>query len=281
MHESRAGARAALLLAVAGLLLLIGVWAGPVGVAVLLVLAAALGAYAWWVSDRMALHALQAYPVGEAQQPVMFRLVRELSTAARLPMPALYVSPTPAPNAFGAGRDRRHAAICCTEGLLARLDERELRAVLGREVAHVRHRDRVAAVAATLAGTVLSPAQLAWRPSARPDDDGGPVARLLLAVLSPIAAGLLRFGVRRSREYDADAAGAALTGDPVGLARALRTLDTASRAFPLRPEPRLYAASALMIVGPFRPGVLTRLLDTHPPTAERVARLEALAGYRR
>lgn len=284
VRGSHDGVRATARLVVAvAVVLVVGSLAGPVGVVLLLGIAGALGAYAWLFGHRTALRALQAYPVGEAQQPTMYRLVRELATAARQPVPRLYVSPTAAPNSFTTGREPRRATICCTEGLLKQLDERELRAVLAQQLAHIRHRGSLApSVTAALATVALIPAQLAWRSSERPDDDGGgPLGRALVILLSPIAAGVLRLGVSRSRAYHADAAGAALGGDVLALAAALRTLDAGSRAFPLRPEPRLRAMSALMIVDPFRPGFVTRLLGTHPPTPERVTRLEALAGYRR
>lgn len=284
MHGRRDGIRATVLLVVAIVVVLVTAsLAGPVGVVLVLTLTAALCAYTWAFGHRTALRALQAYPVGEARQPAMYRLVRELSTAARLPVPGLFVSPTAAPNVFTAGRGPRHATICCTEGLLAQLDERELRAVLAHQIAHVHHRHvLLPSLAVVLATGVLLPAQLAWRPAERAGDDGGGLlGRALVLVLAPIAAGVLRLGASRSRRYQADAAGAALGGDALALAAALRTLDAGVRAFPLQPEPGLRASSALMIVDPFRPGVVTRLLGTHPSTAERVARLEALAGYRR
>lgn len=284
MHGRRGGIRATVLLVVAvAAVLVTASLAGPVGVVLLLALAGALVAYTWLFGHRTALRALQAYPVGEASQPLTYRLVRELSAAARLPVPRLFVSATAAPNAFATGRDPRHATICCTEGLLAQLDERELRAVLAHQLAHVHHRHvLMPSLAVVLATGVLLPAEMAWRPSGREGDDGGGVlGRALVLLLAPVAAGVLRLGASRSRTYQADAAGAALGGDPLALAAALRTLDAGIRAFPLRPEPRLRASSALMIVDPFRPGFVTRLLGTHPQTAERVARLEALAGYRR
>lgn len=284
MDARRDGIRATVLLVVAIVVVLVtGSLAGPVGVVLVLALAATLCAYTWAFGHRTALRALQAYPVGEATQPAMYRLVRELSTAARLPVPRLFVSPTAAPNVFATGRGPRHAAICCTEGLLAQLDESELRAVLAHQLAHAHHRHvLLPSLAVMLATGVLLPAQLAWRPAERPGDDGGgPLGRALVLVLAPVAAGVLRLGASRPRVYQADLVGAALGGDPLALAAALRTLDAGVRAFPLRPEPRLRASSALMIVDPFRPGLVTRLIGTHPSTAERVARLEALAGYRR
>lgn len=285
MHGAHGGTRVAVLLAaLSALLLLGGAQFGPAGLLVGLLLAIALHGSVWFGCDRVALRAVQAYPVSEAQQPTMYRIVRELSTATRRPMPRLYVSPTPAPNAFATGRDPRHAAIVCTEGVLARLDERELRAVLAHELAHVHNRDiLVSSVAAALATGVMFLAQLSWLvPGGTDDDDGGGLlGGMMMVVLGPLAAGVLRLAVSRSREYGADAAGAALTGDPLGLAAALRSLDAGTRDVPLRPEPGLRSASALMVVDPFRPDRIGRLFRSHPPIAERIARLEALAGYRR
>lgn len=283
-HGGSAGARATALLAgLSGVFLLVGSLFGVVGLVGAVVLSALIHAYAWLASDRIVLRAMRAYPVSEARQPALYRIVRELSTASRLPMPRLYLSPTAAPNAFATGRDPRHAVICCTEGLLDLLDERELRCVLAHEIAHVERRDTlVCSVAAALATGVLSGAQLSWLLSGDGDDDGGGIAgAVMMLVLGPLAAVLLRMAVQRSREYDADVASAALTGDPLGLAAALRALDRRVRELPLRPEPGLRAASALMVVNPFRPDLVGRLFGTHPATTERVARLEALAGYRR
>lgn len=266
------------------LFLVAGAGFGPVGVVVALVLSVLTNLYVWLASDRIALRAMRAYPVSEAQQPALYRTVRALSTASRLPMPRLYLSPTPAPNALTTGRGPRHAVICCTEGLLDVVDERELRAVLAHEIAHVERRDTlVSSAAAALATAVLFAVQLSWLLSGGADDDdgGGLVGAAMMLVLGPLAAGVLRLAVQRSREYDADAASAALTGDPLGMAAALRTLDARIREVPLRPEPGLRSASALMIVDPFRPDLVGRLFRTHPSTAERIARLEAMAGYRR
>lgn len=285
MHGMRARPRAVVLLAgVSALLLFAGTPFGVAGLVVALGLALALSAYVWFGSAGIALRAVRAYPVSEAEQPTMYRVVRELSVAGRRPMPRLYVSPTAAPNALATGRDHRHAAIVCTEGALARLDERQLRGVLAHELAHVHNRDTLtSSVAAGLATGVLIPAQLAWLvPGATDEDDGGGMlGGLLMLAFGPLAAGVIRLAGSRSGEYAADTAAAALTGDPLGLADALRALDTGTREVPLRPEPWLRSTSVLMIVDPFRPDTFTRLFKTHPATSDRVARLEALAGYRR
>lgn len=283
MRDNRCAiSTAALLAGASALLLLVGAAFGPVGVFVAMLLALGLQAYAWFASDTVALRAMRAYPVGEAQQPAMYRIVRELSAATRRPMPRLLVSPTAAPNAFATGRSPRHAAICCTEGLLATLSERELRAVLAHELAHVHHRDILAtSVAAALATGVMFGVQFSWLLAGDDDDGGGVLGNVLMLVLGPVAAGVLRLAVSRSREYQADTTAAALTGDPLGLASALRTLDAGTRRLPLRAEPGLRSTSALMVVDPFRPDLVGRLFRTHPSTAERVARLEQLAGYRR
>lgn len=286
MHRHRNGLKTAALLGLlTALILLVGSRVGGrAGLLVAFVLALAMNAFAYWGSDRLALRSMRARPVGEAEQPAMHRIVRELSTAALQPMPRLYVSPTMAPNAFATGRNPRNAAVCCTDGIFDLLDERELRGVLGHELAHVYNRDiLISSVAATLASVVMMLAQLAWfLPLGDDDDDGGGmIGGLLLLVLGPLAASLVRMGISRSREFAADAAGAAVTGDPLALASALRKVEMGTRALPLPPEPELQTTGALMIADPFRGGGLTRLFATHPPMGERVARLEAMAGYRR
>jgi heat shock protein HtpX len=265
--------KTALLLGVmSALFLLLGeMLGGAQGLVLGFLFAAGTNLASYWFSDKIVLRMYGAAEVGPDHR--LFRIVEGLARRAGLPMPRVYVIPEASPNAFATGRNPQHAAVAATEGILQILDDRELEGVLAHELAHVKHRDiLISSVAATLAAAVMMIARFAMFFGGSRDDREGqnPIALLATIILAPIAAMLIQAAISRSREFDADAGGAAIVGDPRGLVSALQKLEAASKIVPLDANP---ATAHMFIIKPFSISGLTSLFSTHPPTEQRVQAL--------
>ena len=274
---------AALLGLLTALILGIGYGIGGSGglvIAVFVSLAMNAATYFW--SDKIALRSMRARPVSEAELPQLYAMVRELSMQAQQPMPRLYVSPIGQPNAFATGRNPQNAAVCVTSGILGMLDYRELRGVIGHELSHVYNRDiLISSVAAALAGIITALSYFAWFiPLGGGDDDDGPnpAVLLLMLILGPLAATIIQLAISRSREYQADASGAQLSGDPLALASALQKIHYGTQRMPLPADGQLASTAHLMIDNPLKRVGIASLFSTHPPMEERVRRLQQLAS---
>ncbi|MDP2856710.1 MAG: zinc metalloprotease HtpX [Bacillota bacterium] len=262
--------------------------AGQGGLLVALVIAVAMNFGAYWFSDRFVLRMHRARELGAGDATELFSVVQGLANSAGLPRPKLYLIPDDSPNAFATGRNPRHAAVAVTEGLVRLLNRQEIAAVVAHELGHIKNRDTlIMTAAATIAGAlsmlgnmVLWSTMLGGGASAEDDAERShPLAGLLGVLLAPIAASLIQLAISRSREFLADEAGARITGNPLALASALRKIEILSQRVPMVSGSP--ATAHLCIVNPFSGGGLVRLFSTHPPTAARVERLEAMAvrGY--
>ena len=268
-----------LLAGIGGLLVAVGgLLGGAGGAAIGLLIGVAIVGFSYWNSDKLAIRAAGAVPVTEAEMPEYYRVVRELTEKMGLPMPRLYVTPDMQPNAFATGRNPEHAAVAVTQGILQMLTWDELRGVLAHELAHVGNRDiLIGSVAAAIATGISFMAQIAMFGAwfGGDDDEGGnPFGLLIVALLAPIAAGLLQMALSRSREFEADRTGARLIGDGEPLARALLKLEEGARRIPMNVQP---AQAQKYIVNPLtgRRVQFANLFTTHPTTEQRVARLRA------
>jgi heat shock protein HtpX len=250
--------------------------AGANGLALGFFIAVVVNFGSYWFSDKIVLAMYRAKPVGPGHR--LYDLVADLAQRGGLPMPRVYVIPQPSPNAFATGRNPQHAAVAATEGILQLLDDQELAGVVAHELAHVKNRDiLISSVAATLAAAIMMVARFAMFFGGSRDDRQGqnPVTVLAMVVLAPVAAMLIQAAISRSREFDADAGGAALAGTPSGLVSALRKLEAGSRAVPLDANP---ATAHMFIIKPFSASGLVSLFSTHPPTERRI---QALMSPRR
>jgi heat shock protein HtpX len=275
-----------LIAALGGLFILVGQWLGGTsGATIALILALVFNFSMYWFSDRIAIATTRSKPVTEREMPDYYRIVRQLATEQKMPMPKLFVSEMMQPNAFATGRNPEHASVAVTRGILQILDERELRGVLAHELSHVANRDiLISSIAAAIGMSITFLARFAFFFGGSSDEGGGNVFTLLLAwILAPIAALLIQMAVTRSREYQADESGAFLSRDPDALASALVKLEQASRQVP--PLATVSPAEAHMfIVNPMNAlqargrGGISSLFRTHPPTEARVERLRAIAS---
>ena len=253
---------------------------GQAGMMLALLVALGMNFFSYWFSDQMVLKMYKAREVDETSAPQFYGMVRELAQRAQLPMPRVYLIDEDAPNAFATGRNPEHAAVAATTGILRVLSERELRGVMAHELAHVKHRDiLISTISATMAGAISMLANFAMFFGGR-DSEGrqsNPLVGILVALLAPIAAGLIQMAISRAREFEADRGGAEISGDPQALASALNKIHRFAQGLPMEAAERHPETAQMMIMNPLSGGGLAGLFSTHPATEERVARLMAMA----
>jgi heat shock protein HtpX len=262
-----------------------GAIGGRQGMILAFIFAFVMNMTSYWFSDKIVLKMYNARQVTEAEAPVLWSVTHNLALKMNMPMPKVYVIPSEAFNAFATGRNPRHAAVAATEGILRLLSREELEGVMAHELGHVRNRDiLIGTIAATIAGAISMIANIAqWtmifggfggrRDSEEGNGGGGLIAGIAMIIIAPIAAMLIQMAISRSREYEADATGARVCGNPLGLANALRKLHAGTQRVTIDANP---ATAHMFIVNPLRGGGLANLFSTHPPMEERIARLESM-----
>ena len=270
-----------LMAALTGLFLAVGALVGgSTGMLIAFAMALAMNLFAYWNSDKVLLSMYGARQVDASSAPDLYRLVERLAQQAKLPMPKVYITENPQPNAFATGRDPDHAAVCVTTGLLGQVNQEELAGVLAHELGHVKHRDTLTmTITAVMAGAISMLANMAFFMGGSRDRDHpmGMVGVLLVTLLAPIAAMLVQAAISRSREFEADKAGAEFTGRPLWLANALAAIDTSARRIENPQADANPATAHMFIINPLHGGI-AGMFSSHPPTAERIARLQAMAG---
>ena len=266
-----------LLAGLTGLFMAIGgAIGGQSGMLIALVLAAGMNFFMYWGSAKMVLRAYKAQVVTEQQAPDLYRMVDVLRQRAGLPMPTVAIAPHPQPNAFATGRNPENAVVCVTQGILQSLSREELEGVVAHELAHIKNRDMLLqTISATMAAAITNLAQFAFFFGGSDEDGGNPIAAIAMMLLAPIGAMIIQMAISRQREFKADAVGAQIAGRPQGLASALLTLERGARQIPMNVSPAVAPLAQVNPLAAFGGGV-GKLFSTHPPTAERVARLQAM-----
>lgn len=261
-----------------GLLMIVGyLVARKTGVIVALVIAAVMNFGSYWFSDSIVLKMYQAQPVTRAEAPLLYDAVDALAAKAGIPMPKLYVIPTQTPNAFATGRNENHSAVAVTAGLLNLMNREELEGVIAHELSHIKHRDiLISTMAATIASAVVLLSR--WSVFFGSGDDGAAVRAVAVAIVAPVAATLVQMAISRSREYEADAGSAGITGNPQALADALMKLSSVAARRPMNANP---ATAHMFIVNPLSAGTIMGLFSTHPPVEKRVEKLLAMKDFMR
>jgi len=272
---------AVLMAAITALFMLLGrMLGGQQGMVLALVVALGMNFFSYWFSDKIVLKMYKAREVDDSTAPQFVAMVRELATKAGIPMPKVYLIDEDAPNAFATGRNPEHAAVAATTGIIRVLSARELRGVMAHELAHVKHRDiLISTVSATMAGAIGMLANFAMLFGGRNSDGqrSNPIAGIAVAILAPMAAGLIQMAISRAREFEADRGGAQISGDPAALASALEKIHRFAQGLPMEAAERHPETAQMMIMNPLSAGGLRGLFSTHPPTEERVAALMAMA----